>query len=141
MDEKGARGIGMICMDSDLVIAILKGDERAKRFLDSVKDHGELCVTSITVFEVTYTTKGRSQKRETILENFLDSLHILDLDGPSAIVAARVGTELSKNGEMVHPMDLLIAGICIENSMTLYTTNIKHFERIHQLKIVDWSKM
>jgi len=35
-------------------------------------------------------------------------------------------------------MDLLIAGIAIENDMTLVTHNMKHFSRIPGLKLQDW---
>jgi predicted nucleic acid-binding protein len=37
-------------------------------------------------------------------------------------------------------MDELIASICITHQETLYSGNIKHFERIDDLNIKDWNK-
>jgi len=40
---------------------------------------------------------------------------------------------------MVDDIDLLIAGIAIENEMILVTNNEKHFRRIPDLKIENWT--
>jgi predicted nucleic acid-binding protein len=130
----------MICIDSDLIISILKGDAKAKAFLDSVHPNDELYTTSISVFEVSFTTRGLSKSKGTVLNNFLDTLGILDLDSRSALTAARIGTDLSKKGKTLHPMDLLIGGICLEHRAVLFTSNTKHFQTIPGLRIVDWRK-
>lgn len=36
--------------------------------------------------------------------------------------------------------DILIAGICLENDFVLVTNNTKHFSRIKDLDIENWSK-
>jgi len=38
-------------------------------------------------------------------------------------------------------MDELIASICIVHQESLYSGNIKHFERIDDLNIYDWNKL
>jgi tRNA(fMet)-specific endonuclease VapC len=127
------------CIDSDLIIAYLKGDEKAKKSMDSIVSKGDVYVSSISVFEVTYTTKGLSEKKERILENFIDTLKVLDLDRESAKIAGRIGTDLAKKGEMIHPMDLLIGAICKKHRMNIVTSNVKHFSKISGLKVVDWT--
>jgi tRNA(fMet)-specific endonuclease VapC len=47
--------------------------------------------------------------------------------------------QLRKEGKPIDDIDLLIAGIALENNLVLVTNNRKHFERIPQLEIIDWS--
>ena len=43
---------------------------------------------------------------------------------------------LKKSGTIIADMDLMIASIAIENNCTLLTNNLKHFERISELRVV-----
>jgi tRNA(fMet)-specific endonuclease VapC len=45
---------------------------------------------------------------------------------------------LKIKGETIDDIDLLIAGIAIENEMTLVTNNVNHFGRIIGLKLENW---
>jgi len=56
----------------------------------------------------------------------------------SASIAATLYAYLRRLGTPLDDMDLLIAGIAIENDMTLVTHNMKHFSRIPGLKLQDW---
>jgi len=126
------------CIDSDFGIAILRGDERAKHLLLELESQGDIYITSISVFEITYTTKGLSKKKERALLDLLNALKILQLDKRSALLASDIGTELVKNGQMLHPMDLMIGAIALRNRMPLVTNNEKHFSRIDGLEIIGW---
>lgn len=44
------------------------------------------------------------------------------------------------NRVLINDIDLLIAGIAIENEMTLVTNNENHFGRILGLQIENWKK-
>ncbi len=48
-------------------------------------------------------------------------------------------TDLRKKGTPVDDIDLLIAGIAIENNMMVITNNMSHFERIEGLEVENWS--
>ncbi|MEA3558224.1 MAG: type II toxin-antitoxin system VapC family toxin [Candidatus Thermoplasmatota archaeon] len=128
----------MNCIDSDFAIAILKGNSEAKELLDELESQGEIFITSISVFEVTYTSRGISRKKEETLMNFLDTLKVLPLGKRTALVASKIGTQLVKEGKMLHPMDLLIGAVALQNNMPLVTNNKKHFSRIEGLEIICW---
>lgn len=128
----------MNCIDSDFAIAILKGDAKAKVLLEELETQGEIHITSVSVFEITYTSRGISKKRERSLMNLLDTLKVLPLDRGASSLAGKLGSELASEGKMIHPMDLLIGATAIENGMRLVTNNKKHFERIEGLEIVGW---
>ena len=46
---------------------------------------------------------------------------------------------LSKNGIIIDDMDLLIASTAITHNLTLVTNNVRHFGRIKELEIDNWS--
>lgn len=128
----------MNCIDSDFGIAILKGNQAALELLIELESQGDIYITSISVFEITYSTRGLSKNREKALQNLLDTLKVLHLDKRSALLASEIGTELVKDGQMLHPMDLMIGAISLQNRMPLVTNNMKHFSRINGLEIIGW---
>jgi len=126
------------CIDSDFAIAILKGNKSAKELLTNLESEGDILITSISIFELTYITKEISKKKEKSLINLIDTLKVLPLDKNSALIASKIGRILAKEGKMVHPMDLMIGAMALQNKMPLVTNNVKHFSRIKGLDIVSW---
>jgi len=63
---------------------------------------------------------------KTHLEAHLD---VLSLDNQGILQASKIFGDLKRNGSLVQDPDLLIAGICVANSLPLVTGNAKHFER------------
>lgn len=58
----------------------------------------------------------------------------------SAKISAEIYTSLRREGKPLDDIDLLIAGVAIENELVLVTNNEKHFGRISQLSIENWTK-
>jgi predicted nucleic acid-binding protein len=56
-------------------------------------------------------------------------LNVLGLDNHAIVQASKIFGDLKRNGSLVQDPDLLIAGICLANSLPLVTGNAKHFER------------
>jgi tRNA(fMet)-specific endonuclease VapC len=51
-----------------------------------------------------------------------------------------VYADLRQKGVTIGTSDILIAGIAIENELTLITNNERHYESIQGLKIENWKK-
>ena len=66
----------------------------------------------------------------------MDSFKILQFDKKSSEIFAKLKSKLKKEGKIIADMDLMIASITISNNATLFTNNLKHFERIKNLKIL-----
>jgi len=58
----------------------------------------------------------------------------------SAKISAELYSKLRQTGQIIDDIDLLIAGIAIENGMTLVTNNENHFGRIPGLRIENWKR-
>lgn len=55
-----------------------------------------------------------------------------------AEVSAQIRAKLERQGKTIGPYDIQIAGCALANNVTLVTHNIKEFERVESLQIVDW---
>jgi len=51
------------------------------------------------------------------------------------LIFAKEKARLKKSGNIIADMDLMIASIAIENDCTLFSNNIKHFDRIKNLDL------
>ncbi|GAK55586.1 hypothetical protein U27_02420 [Candidatus Vecturithrix granuli] len=64
---------------------------------------------------------------------------VIPLTEEAVNIAGDIYAELYKQGTPLDDIDILIAGIALANNLLLITHNRKHFEKIHQLHIEDWS--
>ncbi|MGD9718066.1 MAG: PIN domain-containing protein [Sulfurimonadaceae bacterium] len=124
-------------VDSDVLIYFLKGKPEA------VAKLSQLCSESLFTSRINYTellygaynSARVEQNLHTILP-FLSNFQILEFDAQSALCFAKLKAALKKSGTIIADMDLMIASIAIENNCTLLTNNLKHFERISELRVV-----
>ncbi len=79
-------------------------------------------------------------KQLNIFEDFVSNNIVIPLTENSVKISAELYSTLRQNGNIVDDIDLLIAGIAIDNDLTLVTNNEGHFNRIPGLKIMNWSK-
>lgn len=63
---------------------------------------------------------------------------LLDINSNVMDIFGEIKNYVQKIGRTVDDMDLLIASTAISKGMTLVTHNIKHFEHIPNLMLVDW---
>jgi len=77
-------------------------------------------------------------KQLEVFEDFMSRNTILPLTVNSSKISAKIYAALRQSGNSVDDIDLLIAGIAIENDLILVTNNVGHFGRIKDLKIQNW---
>jgi len=79
-------------------------------------------------------------KQLNIFEDFVDQNIVVPMTENSGKVSAELYATLRQQGNTVDDIDLLIAGIAIDNDLTLITNNENHFNRIPGLRVENWSK-
>lgn len=62
----------------------------------------------------------------------------LPFDDLAAEAYAAIRADLTRQGRLIGPNDLLIAAICRANNVVLVTHNTSEFERVDGLAIEDW---
>jgi tRNA(fMet)-specific endonuclease VapC len=137
----------MHLLDTDTLTHLYKGNSNVVRQLSSVEDP-EVGITIITKAEVLrgridYLLKADTSekliKAQELLfrtEELLDRLPIIPIckKASEEFDRLRAVSKLRKIGQA----DLLIASIALANRATLVTRNLRHFQQIPGVKVVNW---
>jgi len=128
-------------LDTDIVSYFFQGLPQVLKKVDKyLKEHGYVNISVVTYYEVMNGLLYKDAKKQ--LKKFEEFVHlnrILSLSLESAKTSAKIYAELRRKGEIIGHNDVLIAGIAVENNLTLITNNSSHFSRIKDLEIDNWS--
>lgn len=69
------------------------------------------------------------------VDPFASALHVLPVDRDAAEHTAR---HLERQGQMIGPYDLMLAGQALSLGVTLITHNTDEFQRVPGLALADW---
>ena len=98
-------------------------------------------ISEITYAELLYgVEKSEHQSRNLkTLKLFMLDLQILTIS-TSIVLFAKEKARLKRIGQPVDNFDLLIGATAIHHNLVLVTNNTKHFQRLHGIKLEDWTK-
>lgn len=125
----------MVYLDTSFIIDLLRGDKSIKNKLKQLEK--PLKITTTSVMEIitgSELSNNKSSEKEKIKE-LLQSLIVVPFDKKCAIKAGVIEAKLIKSGKRIEIEDVMIAATAIVNNDVLVTRNIKHFEKIKDLKI------
>jgi tRNA(fMet)-specific endonuclease VapC len=131
----------MTILDSDILIAILKGRPEAIQKVTKLEDEGDpISTTIITAYELLKGAYLSHSSEETLskVTDALSDIQVLDLTYNACEEASKIYRDLKKKGRMVGEFDILIAAIARTNGQTLISRD-EHFELImpHQ-QLAKW---
>jgi len=129
------------CLDTNIIIYCIKQIQPA---LDNVTffDQKSLCTTVINQAELLYGAynSARIESNLEMAKGWISGLGMYYFDDKSANTFGYLKAILKNSGQKIDDIDLMIAAICLANDLVLVTNNTKHFKRIKDLKVEDWSK-
>lgn len=132
----------MFLIDTNICIYIMNNHppEIIQKFRDI--GVGNICISSITVSELQYGVYKSNQLKKNIkrLEEFLSPFEILAYDENASIYYGKIRSRLEKQGNVIGPLDMLIAAHALSENLTLITNNEKEFKRVKSLKVKNWVK-
>ena len=101
---------------------------------------GLVGISSISVSELHYgVCKSRHIKHNLKrLEEFLIPFEILPYDENASRCYGRIRSQLENQGNVIGPLDMLIAAHALSKDLILITNNEKEFKRIQAVKIENW---
>lgn len=127
-------------LDTDTCIFILR--ERPPEVRQRLENVGFAVVglSAISAYELRYGAEKHPHpiKAREKLRRFQLPFQVLPWDEMAAIEAARIRTQLEKQGEMIGPYDVQIAAHARCLGLTLVTGNVGEFRRVQGLKIENW---
>ncbi len=129
-------------IDTDILSYYFKGDKTVVKNFEMYLQHYDFIeISIITYYEISGGLLAKNALKQLgIFEDFVIDNPVIPLTDSSAKISAKLYAELRQSGKIVDDIDLLIAGVAIDNDMVLVTNNEKHFQRIPGLKIENWSK-
>ncbi len=127
-------------IDTDILSYYFKGDKQVCKHFESYLKKWEIIEISIvTFYEIVSGLQAKNAyKQLEQFEQFTTDNLVIPVTEKSASISAKLYAQLKQSGTIVDDIDLLIAGIAIENDMVLVTNNLKHFGRIEGLKVENW---
>ena len=130
----------MYLLDTNICIYIIK--KRPINVLNVLesKFRENIFISSITIAELEYgIAKSKfSEKNRISLIEFLSIFQILTFDDSDAVAFGAIKSRLENQGNIIGPMDLLIAAQVISKNLILVTNNTKEFKRIEEINIGNW---
>ena len=126
-------------LDTTVLISMIKNQHDARRKIENAGIEN-CAVSEITLGELFYGAhKGGYERHIGEAEFVENNFIILPITGCSKTYG-RLRAELEAEGIRLDNLDLLIAATAIDHKLTLVTHNIRHFERIPGLKLIDWEQ-
>ena len=98
-------------------------------------------LSTVTVSELYYgVAKSRkvAQNRQA-LQEFLLPLSIAHYDSQAAEIYGPIRATLERSGNMIGPLDMMIAAHALSLDVTLVTNNVAEFSRVAGLRIENWA--
>ena len=131
-----------VLIDTDILSYYFKGDSDVVRNFSNYLDQHELIeISLVTQYEITSgLLANNALKQLAVFQDFVSENIVLPLTEKSVKISAELYSSLRQSGNTVDDIDLLIAGVAIENELTLVTNNENHFGLIPGLKIENWKK-
>jgi tRNA(fMet)-specific endonuclease VapC len=132
----------MFLLDTNIVSELVKraGDAKVTARLSSEPPSG-LFISSVTVFELRYGA-ARSAKPASlwarIEREIINRFQVLPVDPNDALAAADVMSALAGSGYNGALQDIWLAGVATNRGLTLVTRNVRHFDRILNLRVENW---
>jgi tRNA(fMet)-specific endonuclease VapC len=131
----------MYLLDTNICVFAIK--KKRTKVLDVIKEKSKnsIFISSLTMAELEYGVENSSQieNNRISLLKFISIFNILNFDDSDAIHYGKLKAKLKKEGKMIGPIDMLLAGQALSKNLIFITNNMKEFERVEGLKIEDWS--
>ncbi len=101
---------------------------------------GEIALSSITVSELYYGARKSKAIQQNIrrIEEFIHPFDVLAYDEDAAKEYGKIRAYLEEQGQVIGPLDMLIAAHALSRNLILITNNTKEFERVKSLQIENW---
>lgn len=123
-----------ILIDTSVVIDHFRKKNKHKSLLYELAKENILFLSAISKFEFLVGAKLK-QIRQT--KEIIGGFYILSFNSHVADVASDIAKKLRTKNKIIEFRDIFIAATAIANDMPLSTLNIKHFERIDDLELID----
>jgi len=127
-------------LDTDTCIYWLRNRQSVR---ERVREVGwnQISICVITVAELYYGAYNSNRVTENLAraEFFIQNLPVLPLNDTALRRFGELKAELRRIGQPIADFDLLIASVALAESYILVTNNTRHYDRIPELQLENWT--
>jgi tRNA(fMet)-specific endonuclease VapC len=127
-------------LDTDTCIYWLRNRQSVR---ERVREVGwnQISICVITVAELYYGAYNSNRVTENLAraEFFIQNLPVLPLNDTALRRFGELKAELRRTGQPIADFDLLIASVALAESYILVTNNTRHYDRIPELQLENWT--
>lgn len=130
----------MYLLDTNVCIQFLNGTSEAIKNRLQQQTPTEIALCSVVKAELLFGAR-KSQNIEANLsriQSFCQPFNSLAFDDRCAEEYAQIRADLTRQGNIIGPNDLMIASIARAHDAVLITNNTKEFNRVANLRLEDW---
>lgn len=99
----------------------------------------QIRLSALVVAELEYgASKSRSPRQQQRVTQLASRLPFEPFAREDTLTYAKLRSHLERKGEIIGPLDLLIAAQALRLGATVVTHNLAEFKRVPKLKVVDW---
>ena len=127
-------------LDTNICIYLIKKHPASVMRHISQLSSDQLYISSITSSELFFGVYNSAfpQKNLNALLQFLLPVTVLPYPPEASQEYGKIRADLKKRGQLIGPMDLLIATHAVYHGLVLVTNNTEEFSRVKKLKIENW---
>jgi tRNA(fMet)-specific endonuclease VapC len=127
----------MILLDSSILIELFRKNDKSKTsFYSLSKIYSDLSISAITYYEIGI---GNRKRHNDFWQELSLKLSVIPFDKACAVTAIDIYIDLLGKNKMIDLADILIGATALTHNIRIATLNIKHFERINKLEILNKS--
>lgn len=132
----------MYLLDTNICIFYLKGKFNLGHKIDTVIGLENCAISELTIAEMRYGAENSEKiiENRANIDDFQEKIQILPIF-PSFDIYGREKARLKRLGTPIHDIDLLIACTAISHNLVMVTNNLKHFQRIQNIILEDWTQI
>jgi predicted nucleic acid-binding protein len=136
--------MGLI-LDSSVLIAAEREGKNARQVLDSMAKHlgeVEIGISVVTLIELAHgaaraNTPERKSNRQKFIEELLTAMPVYPVTVSVALRTGQIDGENQVRGLRIPLADLLIGATALELGYSVHTANLRHFNRLPGLSVVQ----
>jgi len=129
-------------LDTNIITYYLKGNKSIQDRVDNEAENDNIIIPPFVYFEIEkWLSAINSKNKLYAFEQLFKEYGIDTIDKEIFDLAVLIYVKLRKDGITIDDGDLLIAAYCIQNNYTLVSNNLKHFEKIENIQVVNWTSL
>ena len=125
---------GNLLIDTSIIIDHLRKKNKRKSQYYKIVGNYTLFVSTVTLFEL--FAGAKDQQKMDDINNIIEYLKILPFTKKTAEKAGEIYLSLRRENKLIEIKDLFIAATAITHSLPLMSLNLRHFDRIEELRIL-----